>query len=638
MDVETKSPQSTEKEEQLGGPVFEPRLYIQRYFYVAQQLEKYNVQRVVDFGSAELKISRFLVNVTNVKDIALVDLDGPLLSSSKRAIQPLTADYLLGKHVPVMVKVYQGSVTDLDKNIVGFDAVTMVEIIEHLQPDVLADAVSMVFGNLQPRVVVMTTPNSDYNVLFPGFSGFRHWDHKFEWNQQEFKHWCTTIASSYGYHVEYGGVGDPPPGSEALGFCSQAAIFVREGECQPPSGATVTESYVLMAESFYPVKAVSTLPVDQQLLMEIRYVIRQYQSGLHYNKTCVRGTGILRQEPDTGIMCVKDCGAGNQRDVGTSALRQEQDNGIMCVEKCSAGNQIDDGNCDKSPSKWLEGTLNNERVVIKNGFERNVESDSVVSVRSDSEEDLNRNQETKTENFSVGLAVNQNNILGNNGDSSSCLLTNDRWNKYEVKNNILCECVHNSEINNKNILSQFEFSESACFDQNICHIDSCVSETWTVKNSKLNNDNKTDDGPQIDSSLQSYIECEGPCSVLANWTGDVCDFNSCIDCQRARYQLSEEDYLVPISSLLKNKTVTSLWPHGDDISEFLQNHGFRLTEDNLYVIMALDEGQDFFDFGDNEDEDDEEVRGESSVCDDSLSRNISQPIVDRFDLETEDWN
>ena len=61
--------------------------------------------------------------------------------------------------------------------------------IEHLTPDVLAAAVVNVFGNIKPRAVVMTTPNAEFNVLFPGFSGFRHWDHKFEWTRDEFQQW-----------------------------------------------------------------------------------------------------------------------------------------------------------------------------------------------------------------------------------------------------------------------------------------------------------------------------------------------------------------------------------------------------------------------------------------------------------------
>ena len=61
--------------------------------------------------------------------------------------------------------------------------------IEHLLPEVLGASVAMIFGHLMPRIVIMTTPNAEFNVLFPGFSGFRHWDHKFEWTRSEFQSW-----------------------------------------------------------------------------------------------------------------------------------------------------------------------------------------------------------------------------------------------------------------------------------------------------------------------------------------------------------------------------------------------------------------------------------------------------------------
>ena len=61
--------------------------------------------------------------------------------------------------------------------------------IEHLEPDVLAHLPNSVFGCLQPDVAVITTPNSEFNVVFPNFEGFRHIDHKFEWTREEFKQW-----------------------------------------------------------------------------------------------------------------------------------------------------------------------------------------------------------------------------------------------------------------------------------------------------------------------------------------------------------------------------------------------------------------------------------------------------------------
>jgi len=40
----------------------------------------------------------------------------------------------------------------------------------------------------------MTTPNAEFNVLFPNLNGFRHPDHKFEWTRQQFGDWYMTFS------------------------------------------------------------------------------------------------------------------------------------------------------------------------------------------------------------------------------------------------------------------------------------------------------------------------------------------------------------------------------------------------------------------------------------------------------------
>ena len=67
--------------------------------------------------------------------------------------------------------------------------VALCHSIEHLDPPVLERVPAAIFGVLQPQVVVMTTPNADFNVLFPGFRGFRHPDHRFEWTRRQFQAW-----------------------------------------------------------------------------------------------------------------------------------------------------------------------------------------------------------------------------------------------------------------------------------------------------------------------------------------------------------------------------------------------------------------------------------------------------------------
>lgn len=91
-----------------------------------------------------------------------------------------------------------------------------------------------VFGFMQPKVAVFSTPNSDFNVIFTRFNpllpnGFRHEDHKFEWTREEFKAWCLGIVEQYpNYMFSLLGVGNPPKDMESVGNVSQIAIFVRK--------------------------------------------------------------------------------------------------------------------------------------------------------------------------------------------------------------------------------------------------------------------------------------------------------------------------------------------------------------------------------------------------------------------------
>ncbi|XP_053381056.1 small RNA 2'-O-methyltransferase-like [Mercenaria mercenaria] len=282
----------SECEDVFGGPVFEPRLYIQRYFYAKQQLAKFGVKHVVDFGSAECKISRFLVQIPTLEKLALVDLDQGLLEWNKYSIRPLTCDYLEKRDLPLQVQVFCGSVTELDESVIGCDGVSMVELIEHLHPEVLSAAVAMVFGKLQPCVIVITTPNSDFNQLFPNFSGMRHWDHKFEWSRQEFQSWCEEICKNHPYTAEYGGIGEPPPGSEHLGHCSQSAVFVRKLSVPKiDHSGSVTNNYKLITESVYPFVE-NKMSEDETVSMEINYQLRQYRNMCSEEyRNCITGSG-----------------------------------------------------------------------------------------------------------------------------------------------------------------------------------------------------------------------------------------------------------------------------------------------------------------------------------------------------------
>ncbi|HEV2471707.1 MAG TPA: hypothetical protein VGS41_03520, partial [Chthonomonadales bacterium] len=113
-----------------------------------------------------------------------------------------------------------------DRRLEGYDAATVVEVIEHLDSPRLAAFERSVFEFARPGTVVVTTPNEEYNVRFESLptGTFRHKDHRFEWTREEFQNWAGTVAGRYGYDVVFLPVGTDDP---ALGGPTQMAVFSR---------------------------------------------------------------------------------------------------------------------------------------------------------------------------------------------------------------------------------------------------------------------------------------------------------------------------------------------------------------------------------------------------------------------------
>ena len=108
----------------------------------------------------------------------------------------------------------------------GFDAAIAMEVIEHIDPPRLDAFAEVIFGQAQPKSLLVTTPNAEYNTLFETLSAgkFRHRDHRFEWTRQEFQDWAQTTAEKYGYRVSFQGIG---PEHETHGSPTQMGVFTR---------------------------------------------------------------------------------------------------------------------------------------------------------------------------------------------------------------------------------------------------------------------------------------------------------------------------------------------------------------------------------------------------------------------------
>jgi hypothetical protein len=106
-----------------------------------------------------------------------------------------------------------------------FDVALLMEVIEHLDVDRLAALVRVVWEFARPRRVIVTTPNAEYNSVWPALPAgkFRHPDHRFEWTRTEFQAWAQTVAATHRYTVTFYGIGDNDP--EERGTPTQMAVF-----------------------------------------------------------------------------------------------------------------------------------------------------------------------------------------------------------------------------------------------------------------------------------------------------------------------------------------------------------------------------------------------------------------------------
>ena len=107
------------------------------------------------------------------------------------------------------------------------ELVTLVEVIEHVPLDRVGALCQVVFGQIRPRHVLITTPNKEFNVYF-GFDDeeMRHYDHKFEWTRKQFELFCANMGEMYGYQFQMFGVGQHiNQSTQKYGYCSQGAKF-----------------------------------------------------------------------------------------------------------------------------------------------------------------------------------------------------------------------------------------------------------------------------------------------------------------------------------------------------------------------------------------------------------------------------
>lgn len=213
--------------------IFDPPLSNQRYQWVQQFISNSkNIKTVTDFGSGNGRQLLWLKKIAHLEKINFVDVNHIMLEDVlEQYYRPGLWEMLFGRQntkTSLDIKVYHGDLAVPDDRLAA-DCMMMVEVIEHLLPEDVDRATRTIFGYYKPSVAIFTTPNSDFNQLLrqPDESPtkFRHHDHKFEWNREQFYQWCQGVCQQFpSYSFMLDGVGHLP-NSHPYGPCTQIAVF-----------------------------------------------------------------------------------------------------------------------------------------------------------------------------------------------------------------------------------------------------------------------------------------------------------------------------------------------------------------------------------------------------------------------------
>lgn len=207
------------EEQALEGRI---RLGEQRIGAVLAVLKQSGAHRVLDLGCGEGHLLSALLTEKVFADIVGMDV-------SHRSLER-AADRLRLERMPERqrqrIRLVHGSLMYRDRRLQGYDAAALVEVIEHLDAPRLTAMERNVFEFARPRTVVVTTPNSEYNVRFEGLPAdrFRHRDHRFEWTRSEFEQWARGICKRFGYESRFLPIGNE---DATLGAPTQMAVFSR---------------------------------------------------------------------------------------------------------------------------------------------------------------------------------------------------------------------------------------------------------------------------------------------------------------------------------------------------------------------------------------------------------------------------
>jgi len=135
-------------------------LHEERLDFVLRTLKSTGARRVLDLGCGSGSLLYRMLADPQFESITGLEDSGVSLQQARAVL----AEYLC-EETP-RIRLVRGSYAESNPTLTGYDAVAMVETIEHVRPEQLSRVERAVFGEYRPGYLFMTTPNREYNPLF----------------------------------------------------------------------------------------------------------------------------------------------------------------------------------------------------------------------------------------------------------------------------------------------------------------------------------------------------------------------------------------------------------------------------------------------------------------------------------------
>ncbi|MET0239297.1 MAG: methyltransferase [Sphingobium sp.] len=203
-------------------PVLPASLQGQRIAAVAGAVRDSGARSLIDFGCGDGMLLAQLASDRRIARLTGVDFSPVALNAARGRLRAA-----VGHDWANRIALHEALVTWRDPMFADHEAASAIEVIEHMEAPQLAAFAAMLFGFVRPRVAILTTPNSEYNVVWHGAAvRRRHHDHRFEWTRAEFRTWAARMAARHGYGMTMSGIGEE---RHELGHPTMMAVFRLQG-------------------------------------------------------------------------------------------------------------------------------------------------------------------------------------------------------------------------------------------------------------------------------------------------------------------------------------------------------------------------------------------------------------------------